>query len=207
MYSTRPGLVLAFHGCDERLIPDLLHGKTSLKDSKNKYDWLGNGVYFWDNSPSRALEFATFLSKLPNKHNRSNQVTNPAVIGAVLDMGHCLDLLDYKNLELLKDGYDLMSTSYGHLGKIIPQNKPLKDNADLILRELDCAVIETIHQFRKDSRLPPYDSVRGVFWEGKELYPDAGFREKNHIQICIRNPNCIKGYFLPQKFNDKFNKV
>lgn len=43
-----------------------------------------------------------------------------------------------------------------------------------------------------------YDSVRGVFWEGKPLYPNAGFAEKNHIQICVCNPNCIKGYFLPR---------
>jgi hypothetical protein len=25
--------------------------------------------------------------------------------------------------------------------------------------------------------------------EGEELYPSAGFKEKNHVQICIRNPN------------------
>jgi hypothetical protein len=24
-------------------------------------------------------------------------------------------------------------------------------------------------------------------------------QEKNHIQIAIRNPNCIKGYFLPKE--------
>ncbi|TSA32147.1 MAG: hypothetical protein D4R64_16610 [Porphyromonadaceae bacterium] len=50
-------------------------------------------------------------------------------------------------------------------------------------------------------------SVRGVFFEGKELYPNSGFREKNHIQICVRNPNCIKGYFLPRNVNNKFLRV
>jgi len=40
--------------------------------------------------------------------------------------------------------------------------------------------------------------VKGVFWEGHSLYPNAGFAEKNHIQICVCNPNCIKGYFLPR---------
>ena len=40
-----------------------------------------------------------------------------------------------------------------------------------------------------------FDSARGVFVEGEALYPNAGFNEKNHIQICIRNPNCIKGFF------------
>lgn len=66
-----------------------------------------------------------------------------------------------------------------------------------MLRELDCAVIENLHDERVMLNLKPFDSVRGVFVEGKELYPGAGFNEKNHIQICIRNPNCIKGFFNP----------
>lgn len=78
---------------------------------------------------------------------------------------------------------------------------------DLLLRNLDCAVFETLHKFRSDNDEQPYDSVRGVFWEGGELYPNAGFREKDHIQLCIRNPNCIKGFFYPRKYSPKYNKV
>jgi len=80
----------------------------------------------------------------------------------------------------------------------MPKNeKSLHEETDLLIRKLDCAVIETIHAFNDEQKKKPYDSVRGVFWEGKDLYPNAGFKEKNHIQICIRNPNCIKGYFRP----------
>ncbi len=43
-----------------------------------------------------------------------------------------------------------------------------------------------------------FDSVRAAFWEGKDLYPNAGFKKQNHIQIAIRNPDCIKGIFLPR---------
>ena len=49
-----------------------------------------------------------------------------------------------------------------------------------------------------------YDSVRGVFWEGDDLYPGAGFKEKNHIQIAIINPNCIKGFFLPRDVDNMY---
>jgi hypothetical protein len=35
--------------------------------------------------------------------------------------------------------------------------------------------------------------------EGDELYAGAGFLDKTHIQIAIRNPNMIKGFFLPRK--------
>lgn len=63
------------------------------------------------------------------------------------------------------------------------------------MRFRDCAVIESLHAFRKNKGETAFDSVRGMFAEGKPLYENAGFHEKNHIQICIRNPNCIKGYF------------
>src|SRR5690606_4350330 len=63
------------------------------------------------------------------------------------------------------------------------------------------------HQVRREESLREFDSVRGVFWEGAELYPNAGFREKDHIQLCIRNPNCIKGYFYPIKINTDYYQL
>ena len=66
-----------------------------------------------------------------------------------------------------------------------------------VLRELDCAVIERIHQLNREMGKKPYDSVRGVFIEGSPVYKDSGIMEKTHTQLCIRNPNCIKGYFKP----------
>ena len=50
-----------------------------------------------------------------------------------------------------------------------------------------------------------YHSVRGAFIEGPQLYPDSNFHEKNHIQICVRNPNCIKGYFRPKSPLEDFD--
>lgn len=81
----------------------------------------------------------------------------------------------------------------------IPVNRTVHNSSDILIRELDCAVIENVHKTRKEENLQAFDSVHGVFVEGNELYPGAGFNEKNHIQICIRNPNCIKGLFVPRK--------
>jgi len=46
MYSSRPGLTLAFHGCDQSLGHDVINSKKELKPSTNKWDWLGHGIYF-----------------------------------------------------------------------------------------------------------------------------------------------------------------
>jgi hypothetical protein len=190
MYTSRTGLILGFHGTDQSVVDAVLKGEQDLIPKNNPYDWLGYGVYFWDNSPSRALSWAQELSKRPN-----SDIKNPAVIGAIIDLGYCLDLLDYKNLALVKRGYELLKNRLEIANTPMPQNKG--NNTDLLRRELDCAVIETLHEILEQAGQVPFASARGVFWEGKELYPNAGFLEKDHIQLCVRDINCIKGYFLP----------
>lgn len=182
MYSTRSSLILGFHGCDQSVFNKILGGQ-EIRFNKNSYDWLGNGIYFWENSPSRAMEFAE--NPPPN-----SKIKNPAVFGAVIDLGYCLDLLNYENIQFLKFGYEALKNS----GIPLPTNGGLIGK-DFLLRKLDCAVVENIHQINKLINRPPFDSVRGVFWEGEEIYDNAGFKEKSHIQICVRNPNCIKGVF------------
>ncbi|GAP73141.1 hypothetical protein SAMD00024442_62_2 [Candidatus Symbiothrix dinenymphae] len=204
MYSTRPGLILGFHGCDASVAKDVLLGKTFLRASTNNYDWLGHGIYFWEHSPSRAMEFAKYLQKHPS-HSKG-AIKEPAVIGAVIDLGTCCDLLDYQRLQLLKNGYRFVKKTTV-VSEEIPQNRTVGNLGDLLLRELDCSVIEAVHKFKQKTGQSPFDSVRSVFYEGKELYPNAGFREKDHIQICIRNPNCIKGFFLPRAMDEAFLKV
>jgi hypothetical protein len=56
MYSTRSGLILGFHGCDESVAKEVVAKGKILRESHNNYDWLGHGVYFWENSSERALE-------------------------------------------------------------------------------------------------------------------------------------------------------
>jgi len=189
MYSDRPGLILGFHGCDENVRNDVVLSKTSLKSSSNDHDWLGWGMYFWANSPERALEFAS-QSRLKSK------IKTPSVLGAVIDLKKCLDLLEYKNLTIVKNTYDHLSKIMKSANLELPKNVAPPGENESLLRKLDCFVIESLHKLNtKDQQ---YDSVMSVFLEGKELYDNAGFREKNHIQICIRNPDCIKGYFIPR---------
>jgi len=162
-----------------------------LKASRNKHDWLGAGFYFWESNYERAIDFAC------NPPGR-RMFKSPAVLGAIIELHFCLDLLNTTDLRLVKQSYHTLALSSETLGQELPVNRPVRDNKDLLLRELDCAVIERLHDKRMENGLKPFDSVRGVFVEGEALYPGAGFNDKNHIQICIRNPNCIKGFFIPR---------
>lgn len=204
LYDYRSNLVLGFHGCDRSLAEDVVLGKAMLKISNHDYDWLGHGIYFWENNQSRALEWAE-----ENSLRKGSSIKNPCALGAFLDLGKCLDLTDSAFLKQMKVSYDTLAKTAELSGIKLPINvdpSPLPPK-DRILRKLDCAVIESLHELTRNAGLPAFDSVKGVFWEGKELYPGAGFMEKNHIQIAIINPNCIKGFFLPRKLNAKFPNV
>jgi hypothetical protein len=208
MYDHRTNLIIAFHGCDESVQNNLLNNPNSIKKSEKPYDWLGHGLYFWENNYDRALKWA-------NDKAKRNQLDKPSVIGAVLELKYCFDLLDSRFIETLKDYYELMKKSYKILDKELPKNRDISNdsNKDKILRELDCTVIEFMHQSilkqiiddeqdKGYSDYKTFDSARGVFTEGSAIYPGAGIFDKSHIQICIRNPNCIKGFFLPRKESD-----
>ena len=198
MYSKLPNLIIGFHGCDRSTFELVLHEGNPMISSNNSYDWLGNGIYFWENNYQRALLWAE-----ENAKRKDSKIKIPSVIGAVIDMGHCLNLTDNKSIDIVKNGHALLKFNSETLGIELPENKNINGNTDLLLRHLDCAVIERIHAYNKEINNKPYDSVRGVFVEGGEIYPTAGFREKTHIQICIVNPNCIKGYFNPLSPNEK----
>ena len=201
MYSKLPNLVLGFHGCDRETFERVIYGGESLKRSDNSYDWLGNGIYFWEQNFARALEWA----------KKRKTIKEPAVIGAVIDLGYCLNLTDSSSEGWLKKGYDLLKTHCEMARKPLPKNKPSEMTCDILLRDLDCAVIQQIHDFcnesyKKDNmtKTPPFDSVRGVFVEGEPPYPGSEFRAKTHVQLCIVNPNCIKGYFKPMKLDKDY---
>ncbi|WP_379992932.1 hypothetical protein [Dyadobacter subterraneus] len=118
--------------------------------------------------------------------------TKPSVLGAVIDLQSCLDFLDTDYLRLVQYSYQSLELIASKFELELPVNRSGKGTKDLVLRNLDCAVIEHLHSIQQASKFRPFGSARGVFVEGAELYPGAGFHEKNHVQICIRNPNCIK---------------
>jgi len=197
MYAS--AFVLGFHGCDEIVGERILAGKEHLAGSANDYDWLGHGIYFWENSPERARQWAEFLAK----HSPKDQprINKPFVLGAVIDLGNCLDLTEASSLDFVRSSYDDMKFGFESIGLSLPENEPgAKGDHDLLKRKLDCAVINYAHAIRDDDdSLKPFDSVRGAFSEGPPLYTGAKIMAKTHIQVCVRRASSIRGYFRPIK--------
>jgi hypothetical protein len=184
-------LVIGYHGCDKAVRDKVIQKGDSLKAQPKSYDWLGHGAYFWEHGPARALEWAT-------QQKRRGKIDQPAVLGAVLHLGRCFDLLDSDYTDLLAETYPVFCQTMKEAGTPIPNNEPLTPaDDDRLLRKLDCAVVNWTIEQLEEGRDIRFHSVRGVFQEGAAVFPDAGIRRRSHIQIAVRDPACILGYFLP----------
>lgn len=63
IYQKVPELVLGFHGTTQTVAKKVVNQEENLKHSDNDYDWLGSGIYFWQNNELRALKFAEDAKK------------------------------------------------------------------------------------------------------------------------------------------------
>jgi hypothetical protein len=185
MHRLSASFVLGYHGCDRAVAAKLVAGEP-FRNSNNDFDWLGPGVYFWESNPHRGLEFAQEQKRRKN----GPTITRPAVVGAVIDMGLCLDLTTSAGIRQVRSAHAQLHDILAAAELPLPTN-----SGDLLRRNLDCAVIRTLHEVREQGGEPPVDTVRGVFVEGAPVFDTSGFHDKTHIQICVRNLDCIKGVF------------
>lgn len=93
--------------------------------------------------------------------NKNQKIIKPAVLGAVICLGNCLDFLEQENLKKLKNHYNQVKDDFAKNGIELPQNTGGKD---LYRRELDCLLINSlVAKQREECPEEAYDSVRGVF--------------------------------------------
>lgn len=199
MARLHTSFILGFHGCSRDIGEKILSGDGALSGSNQDYDWLGPGIYFWESDPTRAWEWADWKVK-------RGDYKFPFVVGAIVDLGNCLDLMARDSLELLGQAHESLKTATQAIGdgRGLPVNgKAGAKDEDNLLRYLDCAVVRHLHEALKDSGVDPFDSVRGLFTEGGPLFEGSGFQKKTHVQIAVRSPDLLKGYFRVLREDDR----
>jgi hypothetical protein len=178
--------ILAYHGCDVETAQRLLDGEPFLP-SENDYDWLGRGVYFWEYGPDRALRFA-------KEQRARGKVNKPAVVGAIVQLGKCFDLLDTRFTSDLVTAVGRWEAMAAAAGIVLPKNTGRVP--DRKLRRRDCAFV---NWYLDDvAAKTTYDTVRGAFVEGDLIYEGSGIFRETHVQIAVRSSSCILGVFRPQ---------
>ena len=181
--------VIGYHGCSKTFAEGLLSGQTAPKDwrpSQNAFDWLGHGIYFWEDGPTRAWRWA---------RERAQKVgEEPAVIGAIIQLGYCFDLTDEENTRNLGIAHSQIRASYKAAGKVLPTNRGAEDDQDLKGRFLDCLVVN--YYLNQVSEVE-YQTVRCAFREGRPAYDGAMIYEETHVQVVVIDPSCVVGVFRP----------
>ena len=178
--------VFGYHGCDASVAEHAIQTGHHLDPSENGYDWLGKGIYFWEHGPDRAMEWAKDKMK-------SGKIKKPAVVGALIHLGKCFDLLDTQATSILPSAFEQFQQSLTAKGKQIPRNS---EDLEKLRRERDCALLDYLMDLFAKYRVP-YQTVRGIFTEGPPAFEGSGIRLKSHVQIAVRDPSCIIGYFRP----------
>ena len=129
--------VFGFHGCDSRIADAVLAGKAKLSASANTYDWLGSGIYFWEHGPARALDWAKQQAR-----RKGNKIKNPAVIGALIQLGNCFDLLDVRFTDELAATARELEAELTAIGQSLPENQRTgKGDYDWLRRDRDCFIL------------------------------------------------------------------
>jgi hypothetical protein len=168
-------------------------GGSLFMPSTEDYDWLGSGSYFWESDVVRAYQWAI---------EPRRKFSHPSVVGAAIELGNCLDLTTQSGIAAVKVAYEGFKSLNQKTGTPLPRNiDPAKDpTGDKILRRLDCAVMNYLFEIQKiaqesDSNSQSFSTVRALFPEGDELYPDAGFWEKHTFRYVFVNHNRSSVYF------------
>jgi len=167
--------VVAYHGTTAYQA-DRLVGGYPFKPSSNTDDWLGGGIYFWEYAPKQAWWWA----------RKFKNFDKPAVVGAMIRLGNCLDLLDPENVQSLKGLHAAMMKKWQQTGAVIPQNGNQHKN-------LDCAILNHFYTLASDATRS-IDTTRAVYVpteSAKRAWKRSWIYEEAHIQICVRSPQNI----------------
>ena len=164
--------VTGYHGTSSAMA-DIIE-REGFRLSRNDYDWLGDGVYFFQDGLLRAWQWA-----------RERHGDDAAVIGADIRLVDCMDLLDVGWNEILSNAHDEYISLLEKIGRAAPiQTEGVHSlDRDVINYAVDMLA-------RRGARVA---CVRAAFQEGRPVYPDSAFYNLSHVQIAVREPgDCIR---------------
>ena len=151
--------------------------KEGFRVSENDYDWLGTGIYFFQDAPHRAREWATA------RHGQSG-----VVLGAEIEPADCMNLLDTEWFSFLNDAYNGFLEHCKRSGRLLPVQRGGAHRLDRAVIDYACGALQ---QAGRTIR-----SVRAAFSEGAPVFPKSALFSLAHVQIAVRDPSAIRRVWI-----------
>jgi hypothetical protein len=196
--------IIGFHGTTKDRGRKILDELT-WELSDNDYDWLGRGVYLFQDSPLHALRFAEKRAAENRDNGNSGDAIEPFVLRVKLNLLNCIDLTDSDWMPALRVQQGRFNLKRAAEGLDIPVQLPFVANpipnrrTHLIpgrsrgaMREdtkhyLDCAVMRFfVNDFPSADR--PH-SIRAAFVDGYPIYTTSWLFDLSHVQVCVLEPS------------------
>lgn len=160
--------VEGWHGTTRETTKAVLGGE-SLRPSRSRWDWLGDGVYFFQDSAERAWKWA-----------RERHAVEASVIRARIDLDGCLDLLQPRWFGVLEGLHDRVLSQLDVAGLTPPAQRGLAHGMDRLVINYAVGALagKGLH----------IRSVRAAFAEGEPAFPGSALFSLSHVQVAVRDP-------------------
>lgn len=178
-------LVFGYHGTFEEAAKSMCQNN-KFKFKQEDYHWLGNGIYFFQDAPHRALEWAR------NNVPEIKIGLKPAVICATIELNpeECIDLLDIRWFPYITKLYqNYLKFSGKFPPKQISIKNLLEKDGEILGKQhrLDCDIIDQVISVLEEERITIH-AVRAAFLEGTPIISDESHLfDRAHVQIVVRN--------------------
>jgi hypothetical protein len=161
---------IGYHGTSAAAAQRIL--ASGFEISRNEYDWLGDGAYFFQDVESRALDWA-----------RDRFGSQAAVVGAEIDLDDCMDLLNVRWHAVIRQAYSDLVRGLGGDPQLLPRQT---SGAHRLDRAVINRTVATLQE-----RGIAVRTVRAAFVEGEPLFAGSALWSQAHVQIAVRDPAAI----------------
>lgn len=161
-YELKKYKCTGYHGTDIKGAESILKSQTFIPSTKEE-EWLGRGVYFFENDKRQAVDYIT----------KAKRVQNYKIIKANLETSKLFDLIDTETMY----GFCIVANAIKDRYKKLKTGKPRLLNNSVI--------IEIMYKTR------PFDMVRGVFPVPLRKEIARTNIAPYQIQVCVREKECI----------------
>ncbi len=182
---SQPLDVFGYHGTSQDHASDIMEAN-EFRPSRNVDDWLGHGIYFFQDAPTRAREWSA--------KRDDEQVV---VIKARISLEDCLDFLD---ITWEQELHSLVRRFNKQLEKGTYAEERRKQIAGReTFHPLDCRFMNWLIGILLERIDAPCKSIRAAFQEGDPIFEDAKIFDRSHVQINVLDQSIIRDLAVCEK--------